>query len=49
MPPVGEHWDNDDGVDWWGSDSKSESEQESPEGDVVDTYASPTWFNIKST
>ncbi|XP_058739426.1 uncharacterized protein LOC131611413 [Vicia villosa] len=39
MPPAGERWDNDDGGDRWCSDSDSESEQETEEGDVIDGVA----------
>ncbi|XP_020203752.1 protein FAM133A [Cajanus cajan] len=39
MPPVGDRWDHDDGGDRWGSESESEPEQETEEGDIIDGAA----------
>lgn len=39
MPPAGERWDHDDGGDRWGSDSDTELDHETDEGDVIDGVA----------
>lgn len=48
IPPAGERWDHDDGGDRWGSDSDTELEQETDEGDVIGKYVySPIFTQLK--